>query len=250
MTNNNMLFIANWKMYGNITDIDKAKTVIKLANNKIYKKHKIIYCPPYTLLRTFYNKFKNSNISIGAQNCHQSSNYGSFTGSINAKLIKSTGAKYIIIGHSENRNNGETDLIINKKIHSALKENLKVIFCIGEQLSDKRKNNTFKVLKSQLYNGLKGIKKCKNIIFAYEPVWSIGTGRVPKSLELSININNIRKILNNLKKSINAKILYGGSVNPKNAKELAEIKEINGFLIGGASLSANKFIDIIKKSTN
>ena len=195
-----MLFIANWKMYGNITDIDKAKPVIKLANNKIYKKHKIIYCPPYTLLRTFYNKFKNSNISIGAQNCHQSSNYGSFTGSINAKLIKSTGAKYIIIGHSENRNNGETDLIINKKIHSALKENLKVIFCIGEQLSDKRKKNTFKVLKSQLYNGLKGIKKCKNIIFAYEPVWSIGTGRVPKSLELIININNIRKILNNLKK--------------------------------------------------
>ena len=101
-----------------------------------------------------------------------------------------------------------------------------------------------------MYNGLKGIKKCKNIIFAYEPVWSIGTGKVPKNLELSININNIIKILNNLKKSINAKILYGGSVNPKNAKELAEIKEINGFLIGGASLSANKFIDIIKKSTN
>ena len=250
MTNNNMYFVANWKMYGNTADIDKSISVMRLANLKKYKKHKIIYCPPYTLLKNFYDKIKNSNISIGAQNCHSNSDYGAFTGSINAKLIKSTGAKYIILGHSENRKNGETDLSINNKIHSVLKENLKVIFCIGEKLSEKRKKTTYKVLRKQLTNGLKGIKKFENIIVAYEPIWSIGTGIIPKNLELSRNINNIKKILAKLKKSINIKILYGGSVNPKNVKELAQIKEINGFIIGGASLSAKKFIDIIKKSIN
>jgi triosephosphate isomerase len=250
MTNNNIYFVANWKMYGNTADIDKSTSIIRLANLKKYKKHKIIYCPPYTLLKPFYDKIKNSNISIGAQNCHSNSDYGAFTGSINAKLIKFTGAKYIILGHSENRKNGDTDLSINKKIHSALKENLKVIFCIGEKLSEKRNKTTYKVLKKQLTNGLKGIKKFENIIVAYEPVWSIGTGIIPKNLELSRNINNIKKILAKLKKSININILYGGSVNPKNVKELWQIKEINGFLIGGASLSAKKFIDIIKKTIN
>ena len=142
MTNNNIYFIANWKMYGNIRDINKANPVIKLANTKKYKKHKIIYCPPYTLLNVFYNKVKNSNISIGAQNCDSNFDYGAFTGSVNSKLIKSTGAKYIIIGHSENRSNGETDLIINKKIKSALNVNLRVIFCIGETLLEKRNKNT------------------------------------------------------------------------------------------------------------
>ena len=250
MTNNNMYFIANWKMYGNTADIDKSTSVKRLANLKKYKKHKIIYCPPYTLLNNFYDSIKNSNISIGAQNCHSNSDYGAFTGSINAKLIKSTGAKYIILGHSESRKNGDTDLSINKKIHSALKENLKVIFCIGEKLSEKRKKTTYKVLRKQITNGLKGIKKFENIIVAYEPIWSIGTGIIPKNLELSRNLNNIKKILAKLKKSINIKILYGGSVNPKNVKELAQIKEINGFLIGGASLSSKEFIDIIKKSIN
>ena len=245
-----MYFIANWKMYGNTGDIVKSTSVIKLANNKKFKNHKIIYCPPYTLLSAFYKKVKNSNIFIGAQNCHSNSDYGAFTGSINAKLIKSTGAKYIIIGHSESRNNGETDLLINKKVRSALSENLKVIFCIGETLSDKKSRNTFKVLKKQLNYGLKGIKKFENIIFAYEPVWSIGTGIIPKNLELNRNINNIKKILSKLKKSIKPKVLYGGSVNPKNVKELAQIKDINGFLVGGASLSSKKFIDIIKKSIN
>ncbi len=250
MTNNKMYFVANWKMYGNKADIDKSKSLINLIKNKKYKKNKIIYCPPYTLLKSFYDKVKNTNISIGAQNCHSNYDYGAYTGSINAKLIKSTGAKYIILGHSENRNNGESDSIINKKIHSAIRESLKVIFCIGEKISEKRKNNTYRVLRKQINNGLKGIKKTENIIVAYEPVWSIGTGIIPKNSELSKNINNIKKILYKLKKIKNSKILYGGSVNPKNVKELAKIKEINGFLVGGASLSAKKFIDIIKKSIN
>ena len=250
MTNNNMYFVANWKMYGNTADIDKSKSVIKLTKHQKYKKHKIIYCPPYTLLKTFSDKIKNTQISIGAQNCHPNSDFGPFTGSINAKLIKSTGAKYIILGHSENRKNGEIDSSINKKVHSALKENLKIILCIGEKLSEKKKNLTYRVLKKQLTNCLKGIKKNAKIIIAYEPVWSIGTGIIPKNFELKINIKNIKKILRTLNKSKNMKILYGGSVNPKNVKNLAQIKEINGFLVGGASLSSKKFIDIIKKTTN
>ena len=250
MTNNNTYFVANWKMFGNIADINKSISVIRLANQNKYKKKKIVYCPPYTLLKHFYNKVKNTKVSIGAQNCHSNSDYGPFTGFINAKLIKSTGAKYIILGHSENRNDGETDLIINKKIVSALKENLKVIFCIGEKLSEMKKKQTQSVLKKQLSNGLKGIKNIKNIIIAYEPVWSIGTGVVPQNSELSKNIKYIKKILFKMKIRKNIKILYGGSVNPKNAKELAQIKEINGFLIGGSSLNPKKFIDIINKSIN
>ena len=195
MTNNNIYFIANWKMYGNIRDINKVNPVIKLANTKKYKKYKIIYCPPYTLLNNFYKKVRNSRISIGAQNCESNYEYGPFTGSINSKLIKSTGAKYIIIGHSENRSNGETDFIINKKIRSTLRDNLKVIFCIGETLSEKKRKKTYNVLKKQINNGLKNIKKFDNIIIAYEPIWSIGTGMVPKNFELSKNINNIKKIL-------------------------------------------------------
>ena len=109
MTNNNIYFIANWKMHGNIADINKSKSVVRLSNLKKFKKTKIIYCPPYTLLNTFYERVKNSNISIGAQNCHSNSEYGAFTGSVNAKLIKSSGAKFVILGHSENRKNGEND---------------------------------------------------------------------------------------------------------------------------------------------
>jgi len=250
MTNNNIYFIANWKMHGNIAAINRSKSVIKLSNLKKYKKNKIIYCPPYTLLKSFYSKVKYSNILIGAQNCHSNSEYGPYTGSINAKLIKSTGAKYIILGHSENRKNGETDLIINKKIHSALKENLKIIFCIGEKLKEKKKNKTFSVLKKQIKNGLKGIKKFDNIIIAYEPVWSIGTGLIPKNFELKKNINIIKKIIGSLNKYNKIKIIYGGSVNPENIKELSKISEIDGFIIGGASTNPKKFIDIIKKSIN
>ncbi len=250
MTNNNMYFIANWKMHGNAKDIEKTNSVIRLSRLKKYKKHKIIYCPPYTLLNTFFNKVKKTRISIGAQDCHQNSDYGPFTGSINSKLIKSTGAKYVIIGHSEKRNFGEKDLDINNKVKAAIKENLKVIFCIGETLIEKKKKLTYSVLKKQIKKGLSGIKKYENIIIAYEPVWSIGTGLIPKNFELKKNIIIIKRIFSSLKKSKKIKILYGGSVNSHNAKSLTKISEINGFIIGGASINTKKFIDIIKKSIN
>ena len=127
---------------------------------------------------------------------------------------------------------------------------MKVIFCVGEKLNEKKKNLTYSILKKQIVKGLEKINNFENIIIAYEPVWSIGTGLVPKSSELKKNINSIKKILSLLRKSKKINILYGGSVSPDNAKDLLEMVNINGFLVGGASLNAKKFIDIIKKSIN
>jgi Triosephosphate isomerase len=154
------------------------------------------------------------------------------------------GAKYVILGHSENRDSGETDKLINAKIRAATHAGLKVIFCIGETLGQKRKKITKKILSKQIIIGLEKIKKRKNIIIAYEPVWSIGTGLIPKADELFNTINYIKKKVRNIK------VLYGGSVNPKNINELKLIKNIDGFLIGGASQDPKKFIDIIKKTYN
>ena len=163
MTNNNMIFVANWKMNGNFSDISKAKILNKLIKQRKFKRNKVVYCPPYTLIKSFSDNFKKTNISVGAQNCHHQSEYGAKTGSINCKLIKSSGAKYVIIGHSESRIEGETDNLLNKKIQSAIKENLNIIFCIGETLNQKKKKQTSKILKNQLFNSLRNIKNFKNI---------------------------------------------------------------------------------------
>ena len=245
MTNKYMIFIANWKMFGGLNSLNSLHKVIKFF--KSFKKNKflkIIYCPPSTLIRPMSKKLKNSRIDVGAQNCHENKTYGSFTGSINATMLKNVGAKYVIIGHSENRQNGENNKLINLKIKSALQTGLKVIFCIGETLNEKRKKNTKKVLNKQITEGLQKIKYKKNILIAYEPVWSIGTGLIPKPNELFEIINFIKK--NNK----NSKVLYGGSVNPKNIYELKSISNIDGYLIGGASKNSKKFIDIIKKTYN
>ena len=247
---NKLLFIANWKMFGDLKSLKSIKSVINLSNKNKYKNIKIIYCPPYTLLNNFVIKTRNSNIDVGAQNCHHEINTGPYTGSISSTMIKKLGAKYVIIGHSENRFDGETNNNINKKIHSAISSNLNVIFCIGENLFQKRNKITNNVLKKQIYSGLKKIKKIDKIIFAYEPVWSIGTGKVLTNKELIKQIIIIKKIIKNKFKNQKIKIIYGGSVNNQNIDILKQIKEINGFLIGGASQNSKKFIDIIKKTIN
>ncbi len=245
MTNKYMYFIANWKMFGGLNTLNSLHKVDKFI--KIFKKKKltkIIYCPPSTLIRPMCKKLKNSLIKVGAQNCHEKDDYGAFTGSINSRMLKNVGAEFVIIGHSENRLTGETNKLINLKIKSALKSGLKVIFCIGESLKEKRKKMTKKVLDNQLKLGLYKIKDKKNILIAYEPVWSIGSGLVPKSTELLTIIDFIKK------KYGNYKVLYGGSVNSKNINQFKSIDNLNGFLIGGASRDSNKFIDIIKKTYN
>ena len=245
MTNKYMYFIANWKMFGVLNSLNSLHNVIKFF--KTFKKNKfvkIVYCPPSTLIRPMSKKLKKSTIEVGAQNCHENDDYGPFTGSLNSKMLKSVGAKYIIIGHSENRQAGENNLLINLKIKSALKNGLKVIFCIGETLKERRKKITKQVLIKQIKIGLRQVRNKKNILIAYEPVWSIGTGLIPKSYELFDTINFIKK------KNKNLKVLYGGSVSLKNIIELNSVTNIDGFLIGGASQDPKKFIDIIKKTYN
>ena len=245
MTNKYMYFIANWKMFGSLNSLNSLHNVVKfLKKFKKNKYTKIIYCPPNTLIRPMSKKLKNSNIVVGAQNCHENQKYGAFTGFVNSAMLKNVGAKYVIIGHSENRKSGESNKLINAKIKSALKANLKIIFCIGETLKEKRKKITKKILNKQIKLGLDHIKNKKNIIIAYEPVWSIGTVLIPKAKELYDTIDFIKK------KYKNNKVLYGGSVNPKNINELKSIDNIDGYLIGGASQDSKKFIDIIKKTYN
>jgi triosephosphate isomerase len=250
MTNKYMYFIANWKMYGDLKSIKTLNKVIKFTKSYKNNKYKLVYCPPFTLLSSFSNKLRKTNIDIGAQNCHHSENYGAFTGSINSKMLKNIGANYIIIGHSENRTEGETNKLINKKIKNALKYKIKVIFCIGETLTERKNKKTYRVLTNQILSGLKNINKLSNIIIAYEPVWSIGTGIIPNSKELLKNINFIKSLIKTKLKYKSSKILYGGSVNQKNISDLKKIAIIDGFLIGGASQNAKKFIDIVKKTFN
>ena len=240
-------FIANWKMFGDFSSLKIINTVNNYINKIKSKKNRIIFCVPSTLINHFSNRLKKSNIFIGAQNSHYLDGYGPHTGSINSKMIKSAGAKYVILGHSENRIEGDTDNQINNKIKSAIKNNLVVIFCIGETLKQKKQNLTNKILSMQIDKGLKLVKNLKKIIISYEPVWSIGTGIIPTHKELNDTVSFIRYKLNNKFNNKHlVKIIYGGSVSAKNIKQLSTIQGINGFLIGGASQSGKKFIDIIK----
>jgi len=244
MTNKYMYFIANWKMFGDLRTLNSLDNVIKFSKINKKNKFRLIYCPPNTLIRPLSKRLKNTKIEVGAQNCHESENFGPNTGQVNSKMLKNVGAKYIILGHSENRHDGENDKLINSKIKSAIKAGLKIIFCIGETLKEKKNNKTNKVLASQIKKGLNSIKNKSDIIIAYEPVWSIGTGLIAKSEDLTKCVSFIKSKFT--KKS--PKILYGGSVNVKNIEQLKNVSNIDGFLIGGASQDSKKFIDIIKKT--
>ena len=239
-----MYFVANWKMYGNLSSLNALDKVIKFSKSKEIKKGRLIYCPPYTLISSFSKKFRNCQIGIGGQNCHEKQTYGAHTGFINSRMLKNIGAHLVIIGHSENRENGESDDLINLKIKSALEAKLKVIFCIGETLTEKRKKKTKSILSRQIKIGLKKINNKSNIFIAYEPVWAIGSGIIPKQKDLFKTVEFIK----NKFKDKTPKVLYGGSVNPQNIINLKEINNIDGFLIGGASQNVKKFIDIVKKT--
>ena len=249
MTNKFNYFIGNWKMFGDLSSIKLIKKISINLNRFKKNKFKVVFCVPHTLINFYSNQLSHSKISIGAQNIHHLNEYGSYTGSINSKMIKNAGAKYVIIGHSENRVTGDTNAIINKKIKSALRNNIKIILCIGETNKQKINKQTNKILKKQIVLSLKGIISIKNIIFAYEPVWAIGTGKIPNKSGLSKNILFIKsQIQNKFKKVKTINILYGGSVNTKNIVDLNSIDHLRGYLIGGASQSSKKFIDIIKKT--
>ena len=240
-------FIGNWKMFGVPKSINILNKINSFHSKFIKnKKYRVIITPPYTLLESYARYFKNKKILIGSQNCYHKDLFSSDTAAISPYMIKSVGAKYTLVGHSDNRKEGDTDKLLKEKIKFALKNNLKVVFCIGENKQDKKNKKTFNVLRKQLSKSLDKKFNSKNIIVAYEPIWSIGTGKLPTENELHNTIVFIKKILKGIFQKKSPAVLYGGSVDGNSVRMFREIKEIDGFLIGGASKTSKKFIDIIK----
>ena len=240
-------FIGNWKMFGvpkSINILNKINSYYSKDKNR--KKYRVIITPPYTLIESYSRSFRNKRISIGSQNCYQKEQYSSNTAAISPYMLKSVGAKYTLVGHSDNRGEGDTNLMLKDKVRYALKNNLKVVFCIGENKSEKKNKKTFTVLKNQLTKVLEKKFNKNNIIVAYEPIWSIGTGKIPTVGELEKTTIHIKKVLKSIFKKNSPAVLYGGSVDGSNVGMFKDIREIDGFLVGGASKTSKKFIDIIK----
>jgi len=241
-------FIGNWKMFGVPNSINILKTINSFVkSDKNRNKYKVIITPPFTLLQTFSKYFRNKKINIGAQNCFYKDLFSSNTGAVSPYMIKSLGVQYVIIGHSDNRAEGDDNKLLKIKINFALKNNLKVIFCIGENKSQKLKKQTFSILNKQISSVFEKNLDPRKVILAYEPIWSIGTGLIPTTSELFKTTIFIKKVLKKFFKSnYITPVLYGGSVDNKNIDKFINLKIIDGFLIGGASKSSKKFIDIIK----
>jgi triosephosphate isomerase len=244
---------GNWKMNMDYNEgLTLFSEVITLVNAEITGSQTAVVCSPFIHLQSLVEKSKTSDkIFIGAQNAHQAES-GAYTGEISAKMINSIGVDYVILGHSERRQYfGETNELLAKKTDTVLKNSLTPIFCIGETLQEREANTHFDVIKSQLAEGVFHLdaEAFAKIVIAYEPVWAIGTG-VTASAEQAQEIHEF------IRKEIAAKysqavadeitILYGGSCNPKNAAELFAKADIDGGLIGGASLKSRDFVDILK----
>ncbi|CAA0151176.1 triose-phosphate isomerase [Tenacibaculum maritimum] len=243
---------GNWKMNHNI---DETKKLIKELRNVVKKKQlkrtRVIIAPTFVNLKEALKKVKKSKIEVAAQNMHEAAN-GAFTGEVSADMLTSINIKTVILGHSERRTYfGETDEILAKKVKAAIDNGLEVIFCFGELLEDRKKENHFKVVENQLKNTLFGLEAAawKNIILAYEPVWAIGTGETAspeQAQEMHAFIRNLIARQYSEVLADNTSILYGGSVKPTNAVEIFSKPDVDGGLIGGAALNAKDFSAIIK----
>lgn len=240
--------IANFKMNKTIRDTKEyiAELIPLVENSKTI----IGICPPHTAIKSAQRKLKATSIYLGAQNMHVEDK-GAFTGEVSGEMIKEAGATFVLLGHSERRNlYRENNSLINNKIKKALKLGLKIVLCIGESLAERGQDKIDVVLQTQLSEGLKDVyaNEMSNIIIAYEPVWAIGTGKVPTIDQIGKAMDSIRNII---KKLYNKQIaddiivLYGGSVSENNSKEIAQIKGVDGALVGGAALDAKRFAKII-----
>ena len=248
-----MIVAGNWKMNLNINEAIELSNEL-LKHNEIFVKEKIIIFPSFLIIHQIYNLYENSKVSIGAQDCSMYDN-GAFTGQVSAKMIKDAGCKYVIIGHSERRSLcHETSSIISLKAVKAISAGLKVIICIGENLRDRENGDYLFVLEDQLKKSLSDISSDSNlisnaIIIAYEPIWAIGTGNTASKKDIEEVHTFIKEIINtNYQFNYDLPILYGGSVNSKNSSEIFKINNVDGVLVGGASLKLDEFLKIIKNS--
>ena len=239
---------GNWKM--NNDYVDSEQLVSKLLEQYIESETEVIIAPPFTSLLCSSNLLKGSRINVAAQNMHYAEN-GAYTGEISAGMLKSIGVDTVILGHSERRAYfNETDALLAKKINAALKNNMRIIFCFGEELSDRKSGNEEAIVEGQIKNALFHLPASAwtNIVLAYEPVWAIGTGETASPEQAQDMHAFIRKTIENKYSSalaLDVSILYGGSVKPANAKEIFSKEDVDGGLIGGAALDVSQFTAII-----
>ena len=242
------LIAGNWKMNGLHNDsLVQAENILLAMGNIINPTFDILICPPSTLLAPIFEIIKESSVYLGGQDCH-SKHQGAFTGDISALMLADIGCSHVIIGHSERRlGHDEPDELISDKASSALAAGLTIIICIGESQTQREKGQADDVIISQLTASLPKQSNSKNTIVAYEPIWAIGTGITPNNKEIQDTHLSIRKSLSNLLPNSEAekiRLLYGGSVKPENAKDILSLTDVDGALVGGASLNWQDFISI------
>jgi triosephosphate isomerase (TIM) len=252
LSNKKPFIAGNWKLHKTISE---AVQLTKKIHKKVKKEKEaeIVIIPPFTALSEVKKVLSKSLILTGAQDVFWDES-GAYTGEIAPSMIKDAGCDFVVVGHSERRQYfGDTDEHVNKKIKAALNAGLFPIMCLGESLEERENNETFNKIKKQVSQGLKDLEadQIKNVIIAYEPIWAIGTGRTAtpeQAEEVHAFIRNQLTEMAGKETSSCAIILYGGSVKPKNAFSLIKEKNINGALIGGSSLKADSFVDIIKEA--
>jgi triosephosphate isomerase len=239
---------GNWKMNNDLAETEMFLVDLK---KQVFPENVIIMiAPPFTSLNHVFKSLREHPVELAAQNMHQS-NEGAFTGEISAKMLKSVGAKTVILGHSERRAFfNEDSAVLAEKVNTAIENDMGIIFCIGEELDDRKKGNHFKLIKRQLSEGLFHVSDdaWENIVIAYEPVWAIGTGETASPEQAQEMHKFIRKTISeSYSKAIAEKvsILYGGSVKPDNASEIFGQADVDGGLIGGASLKVDSFMKIV-----
>ena len=242
------IIAGNWKM--NMLPNETIHYIEELAPLVKKTENKVILCVPYIDLFYSLLNVQETNIHIGAQNMHYEET-GAYTGEVSGSMLKSINVEYVIIGHSERRQYyNETDESVNKKVKSALKNGLNPIMCVGETLEEREEGKTEQIITSQTRKGLEGLTndQIEDTIIAYEPIWAIGTGKTATNEDANNSIKAIREEISKIygdEIANNVHILYGGSVKSSNAKELFEMSDIDGGLVGGASLKADEFSKII-----
>jgi triosephosphate isomerase len=240
------LVAGNWKMNGLTASLAELKAMREAVDAGKAGAAELAVCPPATLLAQAAAALKGGKVSLGAQDCHAKDS-GAFTGDIAAPMIKDAGAQYVIVGHSERRQyHGETDAAVKAKAEAALKSGLTAIVCVGETRAEREAGKAIEVVSTQVRGSLPAGGAPETVVVAYEPVWAIGTGLTPTPADVAEVHAAIRMLLGEVYGAAGAKlrILYGGSVKPSNAKELLGLANVDGALVGGASLKAVDFLAI------